>query len=168
MVKDRDKRNLVYLSIGTNLGNRKLNMEEAIHFISIFSEIEKVSSIFETEAWGKKELLPFFNMVISISTSMLPDELLKACQEIESKLGRVKGDKDTYENRIIDIDILFYNNDIIQKKGLIVPHPLLHERLFVIEPFIEIAPRFIHPLLKQSMLELSRTCEDESEIQKLS
>jgi len=143
---------ITYIGIGSNLGNRGKNMEEAITLLKEKCGILKSSSIYETEPVGFKDQYWFFNCVVKVDTNLKPIELLDFLQSIEKRLKRVK----TIKNgpRTIDLDILFYGDEIINNGRLIVPHPRLHERLFVLIPLKEIAPDLMHPVLKKTILQL--------------
>jgi 2-amino-4-hydroxy-6-hydroxymethyldihydropteridine diphosphokinase len=144
---------IAYIGIGSNLSNRERNIEKAISILKEKCNISKSSSIYETEPVGFKDQDWFLNCVVEVDTNLKPLELLDFLQSIEKKLKRVK----TIKNgpRTIDLDILFFSNEIINNERLIVPHPRLHERLFVLEPFNEINPEFMHPILKRSIKDLT-------------
>lgn len=158
----------VYLSLGSNLGNRKEKLDKARDMIeSRAGEIMLVSSVYETEAWGFTEKTnDFYNQVIKISTSLSPDELLDELLTIENELGRERN-KQGYESRFIDIDILFYDNQIIDIEGLIIPHQRMHLRRFALEIFSEIDPEFVHPLLRKDIKTLIDECKDDKKVVKL-
>lgn len=130
--------NKIYIGIGTNMGNRQHNLETALHEIAEFSTITKKSSIYETEPVGFKPQPDFLNMVIEIDSELTPSQLIIKLQEIEHKMGRVREIKNG--PRIIDLDILLYNDLVIKHPNLIIPHPRLTQRRFVLEPLFEIAP----------------------------
>lgn len=135
--------NKIYIGLGTNIGNRQHNLETALNEISEFSTITKKSSIYETEPMGFKPQPDFLNMVIEIDSELTPSELIIKLQEIEHKMGRIREMKNG--PRIIDLDILLYNDLVINHPNLIIPHPRLFERQFVLKPLSEIAPKIIHP-----------------------
>lgn len=127
----------IFLGLGTNLGNRKKNLSDAIALInSQIGNVVKKSSIHETKAWGKTEQPDFLNMVIQIDTELQPQNLLEKCLSIENKLGRIRIEK--WGERIIDIDILYYNDLIIDEENLKIPHPLIEDREFVLNPLKEL------------------------------
>lgn len=142
-----------YIGIGSNLGDRKKNIENAIAMLGEKCMMIRCSSLYETEPVGFNDQPWFLNCVVEIDTDIEPLVLLGFLQGIEQKLKRVR----TIKNgpRTIDLDILCYGNHLINNERLIVPHPRLHERLFVLEPFNEINPAFIHPVLKQSIRDLT-------------
>lgn len=144
---------IVYLGLGSNLGDRAGNSEDALRLltkqgISVISR----SAMIETEPWGVKEQPPFINMAVKIQTDLGPEELLTELQSIERQMGREKNVR--WGPRVIDIDILFYNSMILKTEGLIIPHPLIEKRDFVLRPLAEIAPDLEHPVLKKSVLKL--------------
>jgi 2-amino-4-hydroxy-6-hydroxymethyldihydropteridine diphosphokinase len=143
----------VYIGIGSNLGNRQKNCLRAIELLGKRGVIIKESSsMYETEPWGIKDQPKFINMAVEIETGLTPNELLNILKDIESEIGRKKSF--TWGPRIIDLDILLFDNIILNEDNLKIPHPLLHERDFVLSPLCEIAPDIKHPLLKLSMDEL--------------
>jgi 2-amino-4-hydroxy-6-hydroxymethyldihydropteridine diphosphokinase len=157
---------IVFLSIGTNLGNRESNLEQAVAKIEgSIGPVLSSSSVYETEPWGFKAKDEFLNMVVKVETDLTPSGLLGRILMIESLLGRVRG-KEQYISRLIDIDILFYENMIVDEESLKIPHALLHKRKFVLVPLCELDPCFIHPGLKKSLAELLELCEDKSEVKK--
>ena len=159
--------NKAYLLIGGNLGNRKENLEKAIYLIKIeCGRIIASSAVYETEAWGKTDQQSFYNQAILIETNFDAHELLTNLLLVEEKMGRKRDEK--YGPRIIDIDILFFNNDIINEKKLTIPHPELHKRMFALIPLYEIAPAFIHPVLNKTIEKLISECADTLAVKKLS
>ncbi len=156
---------IVYFSIGGNLGDREKNLAMCMHMLdlSIGSKL-KLSSLYETKAWGNAHQPDFLNLVAKYNTNLAAEDVLKKTIEIEDKLGRER--KERWGSRTIDIDILFFNLDIIYTNNLIVPHPLMHKRKFVLIPLLEIEPELIHPKLNLSVKELVTACGDELEIKK--
>jgi 2-amino-4-hydroxy-6-hydroxymethyldihydropteridine diphosphokinase len=153
----------VFLSLGSNLGNRTENLLMAQKLIEEkIGKIRSKSSIYETAAWGITEQTAFLNQVLEIETIFSPIAVLHLVLKIEKNMGRIR--KIKWGERSIDIDVLYYNNEIIATENLIVPHPFLQERKFVLVPLCEIAPAFIHPKLKQSNLELFEKCKDSGDI----
>ncbi len=147
----------VYLGLGSNLGNRKQNIKEAVDMLA--HELGApvcVSTIIKTPAWGFTSPNPFLNMVAVFSTDVSPLELLDITEGIEYRLGRkVKtGHDGVYSDRPIDIDILLYGDEVISTERLKIPHPRMHERSFVLIPLSEISPNLIHPTLGKSIHEL--------------
>ena len=153
----------VYLSLGTNMGDKKKNLLEAIEKIGKLenTKVTSQSTILETEPFGYTEQDMFLNACIEIKTLFTPQELLEKLLGIELEMGRVRTIK--WGPRIIDIDILFFDDEIIQDKNLAVPHPWISERMFVLEPLCEIAPNLIHPLERKPVATLKRILEKELE-----
>jgi 2-amino-4-hydroxy-6-hydroxymethyldihydropteridine diphosphokinase len=151
---------LVYLGLGSNMGDKEDFIKQAIMRIKKFCEITRISSIYEAEPVGNKNQDWFLNCVLEGKTDLSPKELLSACKEIEHQLGR----KMVMKNgpRVIDIDILFYGNDVIKNDDLVIPHPRLHERLFVLQPMMDINPNLVHPVLKKTIKELYNQVHVES------
>lgn len=117
-------------------------------------DVLSLSSFYETEPWGFDSENTFLNAALELETSCSPMELLRLTQQIEQEMGRTQKSDGSYHDRIIDIDILLYGNEIIHTEELVVPHPLMQQRLFVIQPLAEIAPSLVHPVLQKSMYEL--------------
>jgi len=152
----------VFLGIGSNLGNREKNIQEAVQKIGeLTGTIINSSSIYETEPWGFSSGNLFLNMVIEVETKLKPSGLLGRLLMIESILGRVREGK-KYTSRIIDLDILLYNDKVMENKVLVIPHPRMHERKFVLVPLCEIAPDMVHPTLKKTIKILLEECTDKS------
>lgn len=152
---------IVYLGLGTNIGNRRGNLVKAAALLAErVGDILALSGFMETEPWGFESENLFLNAAIKMETPLTPDELLSATQAIEREMGRDKKSDGTYHDRVIDIDILLYDNQVIEQPGLIVPHPLMQERLFVMAPLAEIAPFERHPLLGQTFMELADSLRD--------
>jgi 2-amino-4-hydroxy-6-hydroxymethyldihydropteridine diphosphokinase len=157
---------IVFLGIGTNLGNRESNLEEAVARIREYiGLVLDSSSIYETEPWGFHAKDEFLNKVVKVNTELTPSGLLGRILMIESLLGRVRGQV-RYSSRLIDIDILLYEDLIVEEESLKIPHPLLQQRKFVLVPLCEIASEIIHPVMKKSIAELLEICEDKSEVKK--
>jgi len=145
----------VYLSLGTNLGNREANLNKAVAIIEKrIGSISSVSAFYQTAPWGFESSNEFLNLALETKTALTPEELLRETQLIEKQLGRLKKSNRSYSDRLIDIDILYYNQDIINTPQLIIPHPLLHCREFVLAPLNEIAPHLLHPVLQKTTAEL--------------
>lgn len=150
----------VYLSLGSNIGNKRKNLLEAIRKIGELenTEVVKSSTILETEPFGYLEQDNFLNACLEVKTLMTAQEFLKEILQIELDMGRVREIK--WGPRIIDIDILFYNKEIIEEDNLAVPHPWICEREFVLDPLSEIAPNYIHPLEKKTITMLARKLKE--------
>jgi 2-amino-4-hydroxy-6-hydroxymethyldihydropteridine diphosphokinase len=143
---------IVYLALGSNLSDRSANLQAAKDALPPAVRVRRSSSIYETEPWGYADQPAFYNQALEAETRLSPLALLKKLKGIETRLGRTP----TFRNgpRLIDIDILFYGQEVIGLPGLTIPHPRLHERPFVLVPLAELAPDFIHPLLQASIAEL--------------
>ncbi len=142
----------IYLALGTNLGDRETNLKRAKELLAPKVVIEQESAIYVTPPWGYADQPEFLNQVIKVRACLNPHKLLKALKSIENKMGREKTIR--YGPRLIDLDILFYGQRVVQKKNLCIPHPRLHKRAFVLVPLGEIAPDFLHPLLKVRVQDL--------------
>lgn len=148
------KFNIVYLSLGSNLGDKINNLQNAINLIdSKVGDVLLISSLYKTKADGFVGE-DFLNCCLSLRTSMEPKILIKELINIESKNGRLRSNRNIYESRSIDIDILFYEDKIINQNNLTIPHPRMHKRNFVIKPLLEIAKSKIHPVLNQTIFEI--------------
>jgi len=143
-----------FLSLGSNIGDKKSNLYEAIFFLRGLGKIIKVSSIYKTSPVKMPvETEYFLNIVVELDTSYTPDKLLTATKKFEKKKGRKKK-YHGYESRIIDIDILMANKTIVEKRRLVIPHPELTKRAFVLIPLSEIAPDLVHPVLNRTIEEI--------------
>lgn len=154
--------NRIYLSLGSNLNDRLVNIDNAILLLSEKITIGRISSVYETDPQEMVSDNRFFNMVISGKTSLSPKDLLTFICGIEKKMGRVRTDLSKYSDRIIDIDILFFNDIVVSDDDLTIPHKRLHKRLFVLTPMVEIAPSFIHPVFGKKIDKLFRSVGSES------
>ena len=155
----------VVLIIGGNKGDRKALLKLAAEGISKLGELTLHSKIYETEAWGGVAKGAFLNQVIELSTAYSPVELLGFTQNIEIALGRKRGEH--WGDRTMDIDIIYFGNQVIETRQLLIPHPFIADRKFVLAPLAEILPDFIHPVLGKSSLQMLRECEDRSEVREL-
>lgn len=142
----------VYLGLGSNLGERQDNLDKALEFLSQRLRVVKVSSVYDTEPIGNIEQPRFLNLACQIYTTLAPTGLLALVKGIESRLGRIPGKPDA--PRSIDIDILFYGDQVINTRELVIPHPRLTERAFVLIPLNEIAPGLVHPVSGKTIKEL--------------
>lgn len=153
---------IVYLALGSNKGDRVGYVQQAT---SLLNEIEGVkivrtSSFYETQPWLEKNTTWYVNAVIEIKTSLLPIDLLSECQRIERQLGRDRQLEGVHGDRTMDIDILFYDNDIIDEDCLRIPHKYFHQRAFTIVPMLELDPEFIHPDFNKSISDLHDELEN--------
>ena len=155
-----------FLSLGSNINKREENLKDSIDFLKGENKLKilKKSSIYETEPWGVEKQPPFLNMVLKTKTKVSPTFLLNICKRCELKLGRKETLK--WGSRIIDVDILFYGNQILDKPKLKIPHPLLHKRRFILIPLAEIEPLKTHPLLKKTIIELLEELNDKKWVNK--
>jgi deoxyguanosine kinase len=158
------KQHQVILSLGSNQGNRLSMITTCIDLIhSEIAVVVKVSKIYETPAWGF-ESEPFYNAAILIHTSKSPQKILKQVLKVEKTLGRVRSNDSGYQARIIDVDIIAFDEEIIETDNLQIPHPLLQNRKFVLQPMLDLGLNWEHPTLKKSVAQLLVQTEDESEI----
>jgi 2-amino-4-hydroxy-6-hydroxymethyldihydropteridine diphosphokinase len=157
----------VFLGIGGNTGNKHDNFEKVYTFIkNELGEIMIRSSVYETPPWGFQSDENFWNQVLVIETGFSPEELLKKIAEIENRFGRERGTAG-YTSRKMDIDILYFDEMILNTETLTIPHPQITNRLFVLVPLAEIAPEFVHPLLKKTSVQMLDNCTDSSLIRKV-
>lgn len=150
---------IVFLSLGSNLGDRVGYLQQATSLLSAIPDVKIVatSSFYESEPWQMDSENWFVNAVVQISTTLEPEKLLKECQRIESQLGRNsihRTSNGNYTDRTIDIDILFYDNKIINTPDLVIPHKFFHKRAFLMVPMLEIAQDFVHPLFGKTVTDL--------------
>jgi 2-amino-4-hydroxy-6-hydroxymethyldihydropteridine diphosphokinase len=158
--------NKIFLITGANIGDRKKNLETAAAFIKErIGKIIKSSSIYETEAWGNNDQPAFYNQVFFLESDFSAEQTMEEILKIEKEMGRVRTTKNAA--RIIDIDILFFNDEIINSPNLIVPHKEISNRRFVLMPLNELAPTHIHPVLKKNMEELLSSCKDPLKVTRL-
>tara|TARA_R110002049_G_scaffold309183_2_gene518176 strand:- start:801 stop:1946 length:1146 start_codon:yes stop_codon:yes gene_type:complete len=153
-----------YLSLGSNLGDKLNQLQEVVFLIhTTVGSVVKISPIYETPAWGF-EGDNFYNCCIAVETSLKPSVLLEKLLEIETRLGRKRNEGTGYASRTVDIDILYYDREIINTEALTIPHPNLQLRRFVLKPLADIAPQFYHPVLKKDTRNLLQECKDKSNI----
>ncbi len=169
----------VYILLGSNRGDREGTQANARSMITeMAGEIVKASPVYETAPWGFDDAVPFLNQVVEIDTELTPEALMDKLLTIEVRLGRIrpfdgcgcevpaggKGEPAVYAGRTIDLDILFYGDRLVFSESLMIPHPRLHERRFTLVPLSDVAPDFVHPLLKRPVSALLRECRDKSEV----
>ncbi|MDO6676256.1 2-amino-4-hydroxy-6-hydroxymethyldihydropteridine diphosphokinase [Tenacibaculum sp. 1_MG-2023] len=158
---------ITYISIGTNQGDKLANIQQAINSIADkVGAVLKVASVYETASWGF-DSNNFFNTCIKVSTYLPPEQLILRLLSIEKELGRTRKNTEGYSDRLIDLDILLFDDEIIFSKTLIVPHPRMLERKFALVPLVEIARNVIHPIEKKHLYICLENCTDTSEITKL-
>ncbi|HET6557017.1 MAG TPA: 2-amino-4-hydroxy-6-hydroxymethyldihydropteridine diphosphokinase [Prolixibacteraceae bacterium] len=157
----------VYLLLGGNLGNKRKVFEETLRLIGErVGPITGKSHIYETEPWGFESDDLFWNQALELSVELSAREVLERCQQIENQIGRIRK-AEQYDSRIMDIDILFYGNEIIESPGLEIPHPRISDRKFVLVPLNEIAPGLIHPVNHKSISQLLDECPDQLKVEKV-
>lgn len=158
--------NKAFLLTGGNLGDRKKNLQHASELLEEFcGKIIRQSSLYETAAWGKTDQPNFLNQVFELETRLNPGQLMHEILKIEVLMGRKRNEK--YGPRTIDIDVLFFNEEIINEPALKIPHPELQNRKFVLTPLAEIAPALQHPVFKQTISELLAKCPDQLNVNKI-
>lgn len=153
---------IVYLSLGSNQGDRIGYIQQATSLLNLTENISivRTSAFYETEPWNMTTKTWFVNAIVEIKTSLSPQELLRECRRIEKQLGRTEKETIGYADRTIDIDILFYAKDIIHEENLIIPHKFLHLRAFTLVPLLELIPDFEHPVLHRTISELHNDLEN--------
>jgi len=145
-------KHVVYIALGTNLGERAANLRAAIESLLPKVSVLAKSHVYETPPWGYEDQPAFLNMVIRAETNLEPGALLKYLKQLEVKLGRESNFR--WGPRLIDLDILFYDNLVVDTPPLVIPHPRLHERAFVLVPLADVAPDYVHPLLGERVWDL--------------
>lgn len=162
------QKNFAVILLGANLGDKKTMFETVETMLQQhIGDCVKKSSIYTSKAWGFESKDEFYNQVLVIETEYSAHDTLLRCQAIENKCGRIRHENAGYESRTIDIDILYFNNDIIDLDDLTIPHPLLHERNFTLVPLCEILPDYVHPIFLKENKELLAECEDNNKVTKL-
>ncbi len=157
----------VYLLLGSNLGDSQQQLSEAKKYIE--QQIGRVvlqSSLYLTEAWGNIQQPDYFNQVIVVETALRVEETLHIILSVEKNMGRIRTQKNA--PRIIDIDILFFDHQIVNKRDLIIPHPQLQNRRFALQPLHEIASDFVHPVFQKTIQQLLNECPDSLNVKKFS
>lgn len=160
--------NRLYILLGGNLGDKqKVFSETRERLNKLLGEITSRSAVYETEPWGFESSDLFWNQVLEISTSLSPEEVLCLTQQTEIELGRIRH-PDQYSSRVMDIDILFYGNQVINQKNLVIPHPRIQERKFALIPLCDVAPDLVHPIFQKSIIRLLEECTDQLNVKKKS
>ena len=149
----------IIILLGTNMGDRLENLSQAKTLMVPYVQILQESKIYQTAAWGKTDQADFLNQGINVETDLSAEELMQVLLAIESKMGRERMQK--WEPRIIDLDIIFYREEIHQTSLIQIPHPELQNRAFVLQPLLDLNPQFKHPILQQSIAELWGLCPDQ-------
>lgn len=161
------KTHKIYLSLGSNKGDRLKHLQDAVDLIfKRIGKINSISKVYNTPAFGF-ESDDFLNTCIFMETELGAQDLIKALLDIENDLGRIRSKNKGFEARLIDIDILFFDEEIVHSKTLKIPHPELHKRKFVLQPLHDIAPKLQHPKLNKTIAELLNDCEDQSEVEQI-
>ena len=162
------KKNIwVYIGLGSNMGNKDENIIKSIDIINKNYTLISKSNLYTSEPWGFNSDSSFVNAVICIETMENPESLFKFLKKIEQQFGRIKTNSNRYEDRIIDLDILFYGEEIIENETITIPHKEIPNRRFVLEPMNEIAPSFIHPYLKKTINTLLSGCKDKAILEQI-
>ena len=158
-----DYLNKAYLLIGGNMGNRLANIDKAVNLLQKhIGNIIARSSVYETAPWGIKQQSSFLNLAVEIDTEYQAGDLMRLLLKIEAEMGRIRQEK--YGPRTIDLDIIFFNQEVVETAELIIPHKEMQNRRFVLQPLSEIAPLLVHPVLKKTVLQLLEECPDDSEV----
>jgi 2-amino-4-hydroxy-6-hydroxymethyldihydropteridine diphosphokinase len=156
---------MIFLLLGANLADRVATLSRAAQLINDrVGSVVQASGLYETAPWGVTDQPAYLNQVLAVTTKLEPEELLRQTQAIEQELGRVRLEK--WGARVIDIDVLYYDQLIWQTATLTVPHPYLHQRRFTLVPLAEIAPDFVHPILQKTNLDLLAVVDDAGEVTK--
>ena len=159
--------NKVVLLLGSNLGDGQLLFQQVISLIEKrLGKLEKQSALYQSPPWGFEHENNFINQVLIMNTEKDTEQVLQSCLQIEVDLGR-KRKTQGYGARIIDIDVLFVNDEVMETESLVLPHPRLHLRKFTLLPLAELIPDFVHPTLNKTIQELLVACEDNSEVRKI-
>lgn len=147
----------VYLALGSNLGDRRENLRQAVASLSPQMVVKAKSRVYETPPWGVEDQPMFLNQAIKVETYLDPEPLIKHIKRLENALGR----RESFQNgpRSIDIDILFYDDLVLDTPALTLPHPRLHERAFVLLPMLDIAPDLVHPVTQKTIREMAAACD---------
>lgn len=162
------QKNFAVILLGANLGDKKQMFAQVeTHITDNIGNCIKKSALYSSKAWGFESDDLFYNQVLIVETEYSAHDTLLRCQAIENKCGRVRHEQAGYESRTIDIDILYFNNDIIETDDLTIPHPMLHKRKFALVPLCEVLPEYIHPILLTSNKNLLANCEDEGTVERV-
>ena len=151
--------NIIFLQLGSNMGEREEYLKNASELLATeIGVIQKESKIYESVPWGVENQSNYLNQVLEIRSELSAEEVLERVLQIEDKIGRIRNEK--WGERIIDIDVLLFNDSIVEKDGICIPHIHLHNRKFVLIPLNEVAPSFIHPKYNKTIAELLSECKD--------
>ena len=161
------KKHTVFLLLGSNIHPRTDFLQKAIRLIdNVLGSITSVSSLYESEPWGFEAPVAFLNQVVCVESTLGPLEILKKTQEIERKLGRTVKTNGSYASRTMDIDLLFFDNEIVRLPELIIPHAQIANRRFTLLPLVETAPDMVHPVSGKTCRRLLEECTDEGKVWK--
>ena len=153
----------IYLLLGANLNDRVQTLRRAAELIAErIGSVVRQSGLYETAPWGVADQPAYLNQVLAVETMLLPEAVLVQTQRIEAELGRVRLER--WGARVIDVDVLYYDDLVTESETLTIPHPYLHQRRFTLVPLAEIAPEFVHPILRKTTVELLAECEDTSDV----
>ena len=156
----------IYLATGSNIGDKSAHLAKALELIEVYvGGLVQVSGVYRTAAWGIEDQPEFLNQAMAVDSHLEPETLLLAVMEIERQMGRER--RIRWGERLIDIDILFYGNLVSQSQRLTIPHPFIQDRNFVLQPLLEIAPDFFHPVLQKSIRELAAACPDPLKVERI-
>lgn len=157
---------IAYLGLGSNIGDRVGYIQQAINLLVLSGNVSVVrsSAFYETEPWGNKGQNWFVNAAVEIKTKLPPQELLKLCLETEKQMGRERKSGEQWGPRCIDIDILLYDDEIVNDANLKIPHKYMHERAFVLVPLLELIPDYIHPVFDKTLMDLYDEIENPEDI----
>jgi 2-amino-4-hydroxy-6-hydroxymethyldihydropteridine diphosphokinase len=150
---------IIYIALGTNLGDRLANLRAAVESLPPEVIVKEKSHIYETPPWGYEEQPAFLNMVVKAETGLEPEPLLEYLKQLEVELGREQNFR--WGPRLIDLDILFYDDLVLDSPPLVIPHPRLHERVFVLVPLMDVAPDFVHPLIGRKIRNIQAELDKE-------
>jgi 2-amino-4-hydroxy-6-hydroxymethyldihydropteridine diphosphokinase len=157
----------LFLSMGGNLGNKSEIFDFTIRYVEEqIGQKMRISSIYKSASWGFHSRYLFWNQVIEVETRLLPGEILREIRIIEDRFDR-KRKPGVYLSRKMDIDILFYDDLVLDSEELIIPHPLIAQRKFILEPLYEIAPEYFHPVLKEKIIQIRLNCMDTSKVSRI-
>lgn len=159
------QKNFAVILLGANIGDKEAMFAIVKkHLIENVGDCIRESAIYSSKPWGFEAQDDFINQLLVVETEFSAVDTLLRCQAIEKKCGRERHEGIGYESRVIDIDLLYFNNDIIDSEQLTIPHPLLHKRRFALEPLCEIIPEYVHPILLKTNRQLLDECEDKGEV----
>jgi len=157
-----------YLMLGSNVGDRKDYLRRCIDWLHRAGTVTGLSAVYESEPWGFDDSTWFLNQAVALATHLTPGALLENIQKIEQTLGRTRTHTGGYQSRTMDIDILLYGNLVMNLPELVIPHPRMTERMFVLQPMAELAPDMEHPVLHRTMTYLREQCKDRKIVRRVS